>query len=173
MMTFVTSPLSNCARKSLKITSSSVGWVGTLNRLNSSTMKTATTSQNKIFLIREFIPPPQDRSSACAARQTRRDTNIAASQLTRKSPADFNALSEPLAGIVDGVQHGEIRKVAILLLVVEAIADDVLVRDFEPDVIDVHVHFPPRRLAQQRADANGLGLPLRERFDEILDRQAG
>ena len=41
--------------KSLKITSSSGGWDGTVNRLNNRIMNSPTTTQNNKFLTREFI----------------------------------------------------------------------------------------------------------------------
>jgi hypothetical protein len=41
--------------KSLKMTSSSGAWVGTLNKLKSRIMKRPTTTQNSRFFTREFI----------------------------------------------------------------------------------------------------------------------
>src|SRR4029079_19135994 len=54
-MTRSTSPLSSLVMNSLKITSSSGSWCGTLNRLNNKIMKRPTTTQKRIFFVLAFI----------------------------------------------------------------------------------------------------------------------
>ena len=53
-------------------------------------------------------------------------------------------------------QHADVRQVAILLGVVEAVADDEVVFDREADVVHLDVDLAPRRLAQQTRGAQRL-----------------
>ena len=43
------------------------------------------------------------------------------------------------------------RKVPILLVIIQAVADDKPVRDLKPHVVERNVHNPPGRLIQQGA----------------------
>ena len=46
-------------------------------------------------------------------------------------------------------QDRDVRQVAVLLRVIEPVADDEVILDGEADVIDLHVHLAARRLAEQ------------------------
>src|SRR6266542_2729790 len=47
------------------------------------------------------------------------------------------------------LQHRDERQVSVLLGVVEAVSDDKVILDREADVVDLYLHLPPRRLAQE------------------------
>src|SRR5690349_19366867 len=53
-------------------------------------------------------------------------------------------------------EDADAAEVAVLLVVVEAVADDELVGDVEAEVLDVDVDAGRLGLAQQRADLDGL-----------------
>src|SRR5687768_4283205 len=59
----------------------------------------------------------------------------------------------------------DVRKVAVLLRVVEAVPHHKLVLDGEADVFNGHVDFPPRRLAEQ---AGGAESSRRARPQDVL-----
>jgi hypothetical protein len=78
-----------------------------------------------------------------------------------------------MAVFIHRIQDGQIGKIAIFLLVVEAIADDIFVRNLKAYVVDRHIFFTALRLAQQGADLNGLRFAFLLRPDEMLGRQSG
>ena len=65
------------------------------------------------------------------------------------------------------------REVAIFLVVVESVADDEPVFDRESDVLDLDVHYPAGRLAQQARGPQGLRRPGAEDVLKIRERQPG
>src|SRR5688572_7120369 len=70
------------------------------------------------------------------------------------------------------VQHRDVRQVAILLIVVESIANHELVLDREPDVFDGHFDLPTGRLAQQAGGANRSRCSPRQDLLQVLQRAA-
>ena len=66
----------------------------------------------------------------------------------------------------------DVPQVAVLLVVVEAVADHELVLDREADVVHVDAHQPPRGLGQQRRDLQRAGPARLQQVDQVVQRQA-
>src|SRR6478609_5622564 len=87
----------------------------------------------------------------------------------------------PTSGVDVRGEGADDPQVAVLLRVVEAVADDELVGDVEADVLHVHLHLGRLRLAQQGADLHrgrvaGLEVGLdpgqgQPGVDDVLDDQ--
>src|ERR1043166_9397616 len=65
------------------------------------------------------------------------------------------------------------RKIPVLLSVVEAVADDEVILDREADVLDGHVDLPARRLAQQTRRAQRFRIARAENLVGGGERQTG
>ena len=64
-------------------------------------------------------------------------------------------------------------QVPVELAVVEAVADDELVRDREADVVDRDLDEPPGRLVEQRADAQRARVLAAQVADQVVEGEAG
>ncbi len=71
-----------------------------------------------------------------------------------------------------GLQHADARKVAVALLVIEAIAHDELIGALEADVLAVDVRLVGRVLAQKRGNLDGCGLARFEVLHQVAKRKA-
>ena len=71
------------------------------------------------------------------------------------------------------IQHGQIGKVSILLLVIKSIPNHILIGNIEPHVIDGDVDGPSIGLTQQSTDFDRAGFLLRQGLDQILNGQSG
>ena len=71
-----------------------------------------------------------------------------------------------------GAQDAHEPEVAVVLAVVEAVADDELVRDREADVVDRDVDEAPGRLVEQRADPERAGVLAAQVAEQVVERQA-
>ena len=60
-----------------------------------------------------------------------------------------------------------------MLAVVEAVADDELVRDREADVVDRDVHEPPGGLVEERADPERARVLAAQVPEQVVERQPG
>ena len=69
--------------------------------------------------------------------------------------------------------NADIRKVAIFLGVVGAVADDKHVADGEADKIERHLDLPPLRLVEQRTNPEIANPALAQLGSGIGDRPAG
>ena len=68
----------------------------------------------------------------------------------------------------------QVRQVAVLLLDVEAVADEELIRDREADVANREVLDEPAvRPVEQRRRRQRRGLPQRQRLAQVVEREAG
>ena len=56
---------------------------------------------------------------------------------------------------------------------IETVADDELVLDGEPQIIDLHRDAGARRLVEERADLHGLRLPCAEEIHQVRDGEPG
>src|SRR3954471_10508015 len=74
--------------------------------------------------------------------------------------------------VCSGLQRSDERQVAVLLRVVQAVADDELVGDVEAEVADVEVHLLDAFLAQERGDLERGGLASGEVPQQVFERQA-
>src|SRR5438309_3201654 len=72
-----------------------------------------------------------------------------------------------------GAEHAHEAEVAVVLGVVEAVADDELVGDREPDVVDRDVDEAPGGLVEQGADPERLRVLAAQVADQVIERQAG
>src|SRR5690606_14690078 len=90
-------------------------------------------------LRRELFPPPQGRGSSRATEGGVRGS-----------------------GVDGGREDADGAQVAVALGVVEAVAHHEVVRDVEPDVLDVDVDLRRLRLAQQGADLHRRRAPALE-----------
>src|SRR5262245_49837682 len=70
-------------------------------------------------------------------------------------------------------QNRDIRKVAVLLRVVEAVPDDEVILDREPDVVHLDLDFPARRLAEQARRLQRLRRACLQQVLQVMQRQAG
>jgi hypothetical protein len=72
------------------------------------------------------------------------------------------------AGVVD------VRKVAVALVEVEAVADEVLVRNREADVPHREIlHEPPVGAVEQRCGGEGARIPQQQRLAQVVEGQPG
>ena len=79
-----------------------------------------------------------------------------------------------LARRVDlGTEDAHEAQVAVALAVVEAVADDELVGDLKPDVVDRDVDQPPRGLVEQRADPERGRALAAQVAEQVVERQPG
>src|ERR1700674_4671105 len=65
------------------------------------------------------------------------------------------------------------REVPELFRVIQTVPDDEMVRDREADVLDLDVHLPPRRLAQQAGRTKGLRTARAKDVLQVHESQAG
>src|SRR4029077_20534664 len=121
MMTRSTSPLSSLVMNSLKITSSSGSWCGTLNRLNNKIMKSPTTTQKSMFFVLEFI-----QISLWMAGSNGLNNHDRERCYHRYVPTD-NRTTHVLLLISLQIQDSQIGKVPVLLLVIEPVPDHILI----------------------------------------------
>jgi len=68
---------------------------------------------------------------------------------------------------------GDVRQVAVLLRVVEAVADDEAIRDGEADIFHLDVDLPARRLAEKACRAQRLRVATAQDILQVVERQAG
>src|SRR5215212_2388851 len=71
------------------------------------------------------------------------------------------------------LQRADVRKVPISLREVEAVADDELVGDVEPDVSNIELDLLDAFFAQERSDLERRGLAPREVLQQVLQCEAG
>src|SRR5689334_10532221 len=84
--------------------------------------------------------------------------------------SNFPSLPDPSVG---EAHRPDMVEVAIALRVVDPVADHELVRDLEADPARLHLDLAPRRLVEQRADLDPLGMARVEDFEHVLERVAG
>jgi cobalt-zinc-cadmium efflux system protein len=74
-----------------------------------------------------------------------------------------------------GIGHStaDVRQRAVPLGVVEPVADDPLVADIEPEVVDVDLDLGPFRLADECTGPDGRGTMGTEHADQVLERMGG
>ena len=102
------------------------------------------------------------RPATTAGRSRRR--SAAPSGGHRPTPAERPAMHRhrPATSRVDlGLEHPDVAQVAVQLAVVEPVADDELVGDREPDVVDRDLDQPPGGLVEQGADPQRRRAPCR------------
>src|SRR5690242_2291350 len=110
------------------------------------------------------------RAAAAAARpedMTPRGRPIGVSSRRGRTPAAVNEWCAASA------EDGDMPEVPILFRVVEPVADDELVLDVEPDVLDRHLDAAPRRLAQKARGAKRARTARLEDVLQIGERQPG
>src|SRR6266550_2054249 len=72
------------------------------------------------------------------------------------------------------LRHAQLRQVAVAFVQIEAVADEVLVRDNEAEVPDREiVDEPPVGTVEQRRDREGGRPTQREQLAQVVQRQAG
>src|SRR6188472_3953688 len=71
------------------------------------------------------------------------------------------------------VEYADVGQVPVSLGEVEAVADDELVRDLEPNIPHRNVDFAARRLGQEGADLEGRRLTRFQVADQVGEGQAG
>src|SRR5512136_1425548 len=71
------------------------------------------------------------------------------------------------------LKDADVGKVTVVLVEIQAVADDKLVRDLESHVVRFHGHFTTRRLIEQRRYLHGPGLMLLQMLAQKGQCQAG
>ncbi len=71
------------------------------------------------------------------------------------------------------IQDADILQIAVALAVIESVADHKFVRDLKSDVVSFHLVHAPRRLVEQRGNAQNLRLALLQDSQQIAQREAG
>src|SRR5262245_50182166 len=79
--------------------------------------------------------------------------------------------SRPVAGSGRALtlEHRDVSKISVETVVVQAVPDDELVRDDEPEVIDRDLDLPPGDLVQKRAEGQAPGMARGQVPAEIAD----
>ena len=71
------------------------------------------------------------------------------------------------------LEHADVGQVAVLLGVVETVADHEPVLDREADVVHLHVDLAAARFAQQAGGAQRAGTAGQQDFLQVMQGQAG
>src|SRR3954462_9716736 len=90
-----------------------------------------------------------------------------------KPPTAASAASRSPRNRRSGSNDADVRKLSVALRVIKSVPDHELVLDREADVLDLHVDFPARRLAQQAGGAQVRRRAGTQDVLEIGERQAG
>ena len=97
----------------------------------------------------------------------------AARPASRRPLPERSAMHRQSAARVDlGAEHAHEAQVAVELAVVEAVADDELVRDREADVVDRDVDEAPGRLVEQGADPERSRVLAAQVAEQVVQGQA-
>lgn len=70
------------------------------------------------------------------------------------------------------LQNADVGEIAVVICVIEAVADDELVRDLEAAHIGLVALGMARRLVQERDRRNGCGVPCAEELTQVLHGEA-
>src|SRR2546427_9925887 len=116
-------------------------------------MKRQPTTKKMSFSTRKFLLPPQE-------------------WVHPNTPPTRNTIPPPLHGLpffAHFLQHGQVGKVTILLLIVQSVSDHELVGDMEPHIVHHHLDLPAGPFTKQRADLDRRRCLCSEFFASVLD----
>src|SRR3989337_1778082 len=108
-------------------------------------MNRPTTTQNNRFFTREFI-----HLSFGETRQTAQYDNPA--ECYHRFRRGNNLSCRLLLPFIGLIECSQVWKVTVFLSIVESVADDESVRDFESHIFQIHLDRPTFWLAAQRSD---------------------